>query len=281
VAAGRRFAENRFRPPAPSVIFTGAIQRGTDMKQRLLLAAALVAPLPLSAARAAPASVASAVAAPGRPEAARALDEGRRPAEVLRFLGLEAGDRALDVMAGNGYYTEIMARAVGPKGTVVALEPPVFLDDKGRADWAKLRERAPNASVLVQMPGEMALAPASFDFALLHLVYHDFYWESDRYKFPRMDPDAALRKLHAAMKPGGVVGVVDHAGAPGDARQAADKVHRIDPETIKADFARAGFVLEAESDLLRNPADDRSKLVFDPAVRGKTDRVVYRFRKPA
>jgi predicted methyltransferase len=245
-----------------------------------LVAAALLAAMP-AVATAAPAKVAAAVASADRPEAARKLDDSRKPADVLGFLELEAGDRALDVMAGNGYYTELMAKAVGPKGSVVALEPPVFLDDKGRAEWARLRERAPNVSVLVQMPGAMALAPASFDFALLHLVYHDFYWESAQYKFPRMDPDAALKKLYAAMKPDGTVGVIDHVGAPGDTRQAADKLHRIDPATIKADFARAGFVLDGESDVLRVPADDRSKLVFDPSVRGKTDRIVYRFKKPA
>lgn len=246
-----------------------------------LIAAALLAALPLTAVTAAPAKLTAAVASANRPEDARKLDESRKPAEVLRFLGLKTGDRALDVMAGGGYYSEIMAKAVGPKGAVVALEPPVFLDDKGRAAWGELRTRAPNVSLLTQMPGDMTLAPNSFDFALLHLVYHDFYWESEKYKFPRMDPDAALKRLYAAMKPGGVVGVIDHVGKAGDTRQTADKLHRIDPETIKADFARAGFKLEAESDLLRNASDDGSKLVFDPAVRGKTDRVVYRFRKPA
>lgn len=247
---------------------------------RKLIAALLLAAAPL-AAHAAPANVTAAVADAARPEDARKLDEGRKPAEVLRFLGLEAGDRALDVMTGAGYYAELMAKAVGPQGSVVALEPPVFLNDKGKAEFDKLLARAPNVELLMQMPGEMKLAPASFDFALLHMVYHDFYWESAQYKFPRMDPDAALKTLFAAMKPGGIVGVVDHVGKPGDTRVAADKLHRIDPETVKADFARAGFVLDGESDLLRVPADDGSKLVFDPSVRGKTDRIVYRFRKPA
>jgi predicted methyltransferase len=83
------------------------------------------------------------------------------------------------------------------------------------------------------------------------------------------------------VKPGGIVGVVDHvAAAGGDTRQVVDKLHRIDPAVIRADFEQAGFVLDGESDLLRNSGDDHSKLVFDPSVRGKTDRVVYRFRKP-
>ncbi|MDO9488178.1 MAG: methyltransferase domain-containing protein, partial [Sphingomonadaceae bacterium] len=222
-----------------------------------------------------------AVAAVDRPAEARALDASRRPVEVLRFLGLDAGDRALDVMTGSGYYAELMAKAVGPRGSVVAVQPPSFIGDKINAEWAALRGRTPNAELSVQQLGAMTLAPASFDFALLHLVYHDFYWESAQYKFPRMDPDAALKTLFAAMKPGGIVGVVDHVGKAGDARVTADKLHRIDPATVKADFLRAGFVLDGESDLLRMPADDGSKLVFDPSVRGKTDRIVYRFRKPA
>jgi predicted methyltransferase len=83
------------------------------------------------------------------------------------------------------------------------------------------------------------------------------------------------------MKPGGVVAVIDHVANPGgDTRAVVEKFHRIDPATIKIDFQRAGFVLEAESNLLRNPADDHEKSVFDPSIRGKTDRVVYRFRKP-
>jgi predicted methyltransferase len=75
--------------------------------------------------------------------------------------------------------------------------------------------------------------------------------------------------------------VIDHVANPGgDTRAVVEALHRIDPATVKADFERAGFVLEAESDLLRNPADDHSKNVFDPSIRGKTDRVVYRFRRP-
>ena len=83
------------------------------------------------------------------------------------------------------------------------------------------------------------------------------------------------------MKPDDTVGVVDHVGMPGDTRVAADKLHRIDPDTTEADSARACFVLDAESDMLRVPTNDTAKLVFDPSVRGRTDRVVYGFRKPA
>lgn len=233
------------------------------------------------AAVAAPANVAAAVAAKARPPEAVALDESRKPAEVLRFLGLQRGDRALDLFTGTGYYSEIMARAVGPRGTVVAWEPTNFYNEEAKKSWAALRGRVPNARLMVATAADLAFAPDTFDFVMLHLNYHDTYWESTQYGFPRMDPGAFVAKLYAATRPGGIVGVIDHVAEPGgDIRGVADRLHRIDPAIIRADFERAGFVLDGESDLLRNPADDHSKLVFDPEIRGKTDRVVYRFRKP-
>jgi predicted methyltransferase len=96
-----------------------------------------------------------------------------------------------------------------------------------------------------------------------------------------MDPDQWLKTIYAAMKPGAIVGIIDHVANPNsDPRATVDKLHRIDPNLIKADFKRAGFQLVGSSDILRNPADDHSLLVFDPKIRGKTDRVVLKFRKP-
>jgi predicted methyltransferase len=235
-----------------------------------------------AAGHAAPADVKAAVAAKSRPADAVKLDESRKPSEVLKFLGLERGDRALDLFAGNFYYTEIMARAVGPKGAALAWEPANFYDDRAKKNWGELKARLPNAGLLVSTAKELSLAPDSVDFVLMHMIYHDTYWESEKYKFPRMDPAAFLATVYTATKPGGIVGVVDHvAEAGGDTRAVADKLHRIDPAVIRSDFERAGFVFDGEAGLLRNPADDHSKLVFDPAVRGKTDRIVYRFRKPS
>jgi predicted methyltransferase len=245
-----------------------------------LLAPALFLAMPASL-QAAPANVAAAVAAKSRPADAVALDASRRPVEILRFFGLERGDRALDLIAGSGYYTEIMARAVGRSGSVLAWQPVNFYDDEAKKSWTALRDRVPNAGLFASTAAEFALAPESIDFAMLHLIYHDTYWESTQYGFPRMDPAAFLAKLHAGMKPGGVVAVIDHVAQPGgDVREVADKLHRIDPAVIRRDFEQAGFVFDGESDLLRNSADDHSKLVFDPGVRGKTDRVAYRFKKP-
>ncbi|HEX4736477.1 MAG TPA: methyltransferase [Allosphingosinicella sp.] len=234
-----------------------------------------------AAPAAAPADIDAAVSAPGRPDDQIKLDEGRRPVEVLKFEGLRRGDMALDLFAGAGYYSEIMGRAVGPTGGVFAWDPANFVNDKSKAAWTALKQRQSNVGFAATPGNALALPANAFDFAMIHLNYHDFYWESARYGLPRMDPNAILATLYQSMKPGGVVAVIDHvANAGGDTREVVEKLHRIDPATIKADFQRAGFVLEAESSLLRNPADDHSKLVFDPAIRYKTDRVVYRFRKP-
>jgi predicted methyltransferase len=90
-----------------------------------------------------------------------------------------------------------------------------------------------------------------------------------------------VKAVYDAMKPGGVIGVIDHIANPNDdARATVEKLHRIDPAVVKADFERAGFVFEGSSDLLRNPADDHTLLVFDPKVAGKTDKFVFKFKKP-
>jgi predicted methyltransferase len=232
-------------------------------------------------ALAAPADLTAAVASKSRAADNLKLDESRHPVEVLKFLGLKKGDRALDIMPGAGYYTEIMAAAVGPKGVVIAAEPPQFLDKEGEAKWQTLLASYPNARLQKQQPKDLALAPASVDFTLMHLVYHDLYWESTKYNFPKHDPDAVLANLFRATKPGGIVGVVDHVGPAGDTRAVVDKTHRIDPTVIRADFERAGFRYDGSLDVLRTSSDDTARNVFNPAVRGKTDRVVYRFRKPA
>jgi predicted methyltransferase len=217
----------------------------------------------------------------GRASADAAQDAGRRPVETLKFLGIRRGDAALDYMAGGGYYAEIMARAVGPKGKVVAWNPAGFVSsDRARAKWAALGARTANLTHVTAGFDQFDAPANSYDFALFHLVYHDLYWQSDEFSVPRTDPDAVLRRLFVAMKPGGIVGVVDHYGNAGDTRSVVDAVHRIDPAVVRADFDRAGFRLVSESRHLRVEGDDYSKSVFDPALRGKTDRFVMKFIKP-
>jgi predicted methyltransferase len=123
--------------------------------------------------------------------------------------------------------------------------------------------------------------PKGLDAAFFHLTYHDLYWESEKYSFPRLDPAAFNARLFKAMNKGATVIVIDHVGVAGmDSRAQADKTHRIDPAVVKADFEKAGFKFTGESPVLRTPGDNPQTLVFDPSVRGKTDRFYYRFTKP-
>ncbi|MEG3155394.1 class I SAM-dependent methyltransferase [Sphingomonas sp. RB1R13] len=248
-----------------------------------LVAALMVAGLGASYSEARPVSVptiTAAVAAPTRSPDNVKLDVSRKPAELLAFLGLKPGMRVADMFGVNHYWAEIFAAAVGPRGQVVVWEPTQFYGDKARADFAAFAATRPNVAIVASPFATPALAPRSFDLMLLNLDYHDVYWQSAKYKIAAMEPDAWLKVIYAAMKPGGIVGVVDHVGPAGDTRAIVEELHRIDPAVVRADFERAGFVLDGESPLLRNPADDHKLLVFDPAIRGKTDRFALRFRKP-
>jgi len=251
------------------------------LSNRIALALALTA-APLAVVFAAPPeSIAAAVAAPGRTPDNVKLDESRKPAEVLAFLGLRSGMSALDLFGGNAYWAEIMAPAVGPKGHVTVWEPTQFYGPDTKKSFAAFEANNPNVS-LVASPFEAAALPNNYaDLVMLNLNYHDAYWQSEKYGIPKMDPAAFLKAVYAAMKPGAVIGVIDHVASPSDdTRATVEKFHRIDPAVVKADFKRAGFVFAGSSDMLRNPADDHSLPVFDAKVRGKTDRFVFKFKKP-
>jgi predicted methyltransferase len=249
---------------------------------RAIILSALLAVSVPAGAWAEPADVSAAVAATAsRTEANVKLDESRKPAEVLNYLGLEKGMRVLDMFGANQYWAEIIAPAVAPDGFVVVWQPNQFLNDKRRATFAEFAGKQKNV-LLINSPFEQpSLGSNAYDFILMNLDYHDVYWESAERKIGRMEPDAWLSRLYAAAKPGAVVGIIDHAAVPGgDTRAVVEKLHRIDPAVVKADFERAGFILEGESDMLRNPADDHSLNVFDDKIRGKTDRFIFKFRKP-
>lgn len=248
---------------------------------RSMILAVLLATAVPGSVLAKPADVAASVAATSaRSEANVALDASRKPVEVLKFLGLQEGMWVSDPFGGNLYWAEITGPAVGPKGRVSIWQPKQFYGQKSYDNYTALHAKQPNVWLRVS-PFEAPDLPANtYDFMLINLDYHDVYWESDKNGIIRMDPDQWLKTVYDAMRPGAVVGVIDHVANPGDTRATVEKYHRIDPAVVKADFKRAGFVLEAESKMLRNPADDHSLNVFDPKIRGKTDRFVLKFRKP-
>lgn len=229
-----------------------------------------------------PADVAATVAATAnRGEANVKLDESRKPVDVLTFLGLEKGMRVADLFGGNLYWAEITAPAVGPEGMIVIWNPTQFTNDKRKASVAEFTAKHPNVIFTYSPFQSPVLSAGAYDLLLMNLDYHDVYWSSDQFKIPAMQPETWTSAIYNAMKPGGIVGIIDHvANAGGDTRKVVEDLHRIDPAIVRADFEKAGFVLEAESDVLRNPADDHSKNVFDEAIRGKTDRFIFKFRKP-
>ena len=254
----------------------------------LMSAAALATPLTAKpttqktmdhkAKAATPVDYSAMLADPLRTDAMRKLDEGRMPAAVLAFAGVKPGQKVLDFFAGGGYYSLLLARAVGPTGTVIAANPPGENDAKA---WEPFVGKVPQLHVMVSEISAMKFAPRSLDLIFTNLNYHDLYWESEKYKFPRVEVPPVLAGWFAAVKRGGHVVIIDHTGpAGGDPREVANRLHRIDPERVKADMKAAGFVLESESNVLRRSEDDHSKLVFDPAVRGKTDRFMLKFRRP-
>lgn len=216
-----------------------------------------------------------------RPAADRARDAPRQSAAVLRFFGIGPGMTVLDLYSGGGYYTEILAYLVGAQGRVVAHNNTSYLN-AARAELASrfAPGRLPNVTRLTAESNELTLPPGAFDAVLMTDVYHDVYFEDEARGWPRIDGPRLLAELYRALKPGGVLGVVDHAALPGAPPATGGTLHRIDPGLLKSDLTAAGFVLDGESDVLGNPADDRTKSAFDPSVRGRTDQVVLRFRKP-
>jgi predicted methyltransferase len=231
---------------------------------------------------AASAAIAAAFASPDRPEADRAQDERRKAREFLEFAGIEPGMRVLDAFAASGYYTELLSRVVGAEGEVIAYNNPAYARFAAKGIEARYAgDRLPNVRQLTVDVDKLELPPLSLDAVIFVMSFHDLYWRPTDGSWAPTDPLQMLRTLHAALKVGGVVIVQDHvAAAGGDPAKVVDTLHRIDPEVVRRDFKAVGFVLEVESPMLAHPDDDHTKGVFDPAIRGRTDQFVFKFRRP-
>jgi predicted methyltransferase len=249
----------------------------------LLLALGACAPAPALEAHAPPAppakvDVAAMLAAPDRSPKDRALDAGRRPAELFAFAGVSAGMQVAEIGAWEGYTAELLARVVGPSGRVYAQDPADF-DKWTHATWEERRARPSFASITrLARPFEdpFPVGTPPLDVAFSILFYHDTIWLGvDRAKMN-------LAIFHA-LKPGGVLVVADHHAKPGSGTSVAKSLHRIEEHVVQEEIERAGFVLDAEADFLRHPDDTRDWSASDeapPEKRGTSDRFVLRFKRP-
>ena len=218
---------------------------------------------------------------PERSEEDRARDAGRKPADVLEFFGVAPGMTVLDMFSGGGYYTEILSRLVGSEGTVIAHTNSAYATFVGEeATRRYANDRLPNVEILLAENNELSLPPESFDAALMVLAYHDIYYVDPENGWPKIDGPRLVAELYRGLRPGGVLGVVDHTAAAGSPRETGNTLHRIDPEIVITELAAAGFVFQGSSDVLRNVDDDHRLNMAAPEIRGKTDRFVFRFSKP-
>jgi predicted methyltransferase len=221
----------------------------------------------------------AAVNHPGRSAADIERDPKDKPAQVLRLSGIGPGMRVVDVLGGNGYYSEILSYLVGSKGEVLLINNAGF--DGYDTTWkARLADnRLLNVTHRVVDLSNMQLGTATYDAALLIKVYHDLYWNELINGPPKTDAKHILDEIAAALKPGGVLLIVDHSAKAGTGSADADSLHRIDDVYARHDIESHGFKLIAHGDFLRNPSDDRTKISYQPPALGKTDRFVYVFRK--
>ncbi|MDP1932230.1 MAG: SAM-dependent methyltransferase [Gammaproteobacteria bacterium] len=220
------------------------------------------------------AKVNAALADPSRSDADKALDSSRKPAEILDFLGLEEGMTVLDVMSAGGWYTEVLSRAVGPNGRVYMQNSEAALA-RGTTQATvdeRLNGRLTNVERLNQdVTVDLGLPANSIDFAITNLNFHDVY---------NRDPAAAqtfLLNIKSALKPGAVLGLIDHEGTAG-ADNAA--LHRMTVADARAAAIQAGFEIAAESDLLNVPTDNHTQAPFAAELERNTDRFTLKLVKP-
>jgi len=253
--------------------------RNRKMRSFLVAAAFVIVGCATTSARTAvPANIANAVANQNRPDEDRQRDADRKPAEVLTLVGVKNGERVADFIPGTGYFSRILSSAVGPQGHVYGFFPSEL------ANFIK-RPLPPNGSTpypeftnfsVIAMPVNDFVAPVPLDLVWISLNYHDLH---DSF-FAPADVAKINKAVFAALKPGGLYVVIDHAAEAGSGLRDTNTLHRIDEATVKSEVEAAGFKLEGESDLLHNGGDPRTAHVKDPSIRGKTDQFILKFRKP-
>jgi predicted methyltransferase len=214
------------------------------------------------------------VATPDRSEGDRQIDARRQPAKLLAFAGVRTGMKVLDMQAGAGYSTELLARTVGPSGIVYAQDSAAVIERlvKDRFDIRAQKPAMKNVVRAVRNFDDPIPPDVSgLDLITFFFAYHDItYMEVDR---------AAMNgRMFAALKPGGFLVITDHSARPGDGITVARTLHRIEESVLRREIEAAGFKLAAEADFLRNPEDPRDAAVFRAKI--PTDEFVLKYQKP-
>jgi predicted methyltransferase len=209
----------------------------------------------------------------------RKRDLQRKPAEVMAFAGVQPGMTVVDLCGGDGWYAELLGSVVGANGKVYVVNPTLFTDIAGEALKKRLRgNRLPNV-VSVEGTWQAMNIPANADMIWLALAYHDIYVQRPDKPVWQAERDSFFAQMRAALKPGGLLLVIDHAAPVGSLQSASQKLHRIDEEFALRDISAAGFEFVAKSGLLRNPQDDYSKSIWADGTMGQTDQFVHLYRK--
>jgi predicted methyltransferase len=222
----------------------------------------------------------SVLADSNRPAADRNDDAARKPAEVLAFAQIHPGDTVLELEAGRGWYSEILSSALGPNGRLIIQYPPEFAYGdaalKARVDAGRLK----NATITVTAFDKLKAADNSVDKVLWILGPHEIYYTPKNSQPGALgDPKKTYAEIARVLKPGGEFIVMDHAATAGAPSSTGQTLHRVDPAIVLAAAKEAGLRFVEKSDVLANPTDDHSKMVFDASLRRHTDQFLFRFRK--
>ena len=211
----------------------------------------------------------------------RERDVRDHPAEVLGLADFRRGMTVADIFGGGGYYSEIIANIVGPSGQVRLINNTAYDNYSKKGLVTRLADnRLPNVRYEILPPEAMKLGTASLDGALIVMSYHDLYVSDPGDGWPAIDAGQFIDQIVTALKPGGVLLIVDHQARPGTGKDDTQKLHRIEESFAIGDFKAHGLQFVGSIPVLRNAEDDHSKIVFDATIRGKTDRFVHLYRKP-
>ncbi|HXY96233.1 MAG TPA: methyltransferase domain-containing protein [Steroidobacteraceae bacterium] len=224
----------------------------------------------------------AAVAHAGRSAEDLDRDAIDHPAEVLRLSGIGPGMHVADILAGGGYFSELLSFIVGSRGEVLMLNNKAS-DYWSDNYWEKrlANHRLPNVEHRSIDLEHLPLANGSLDAEIFIKNYHDIYWVDRDINtvWPKMDPGKVLDEMARVLKPGGILLLVDHSARPGTGSSAAGPLHRIDEAFARADFEKHGFEFVAASDVLRRPDDARDQISYKPPALGRTDRFVMVFHR--